>query len=483
MFNMSAIKENWAMLTPSKKRTMMVVGLLVVAVIVIFGTSDGPIKPVITQDVENEIGVFEVADESVTLEALGTRIEAQDSQNDLLVERLKNTDRQLIKMTEMVQSLSGSDQNVRTLNELNTKMHRLSQMVEDVSQMQEIGVQRVVNPSVVTTVDDFSDDETTKEGTEEKVSDNSPLRKAPTTSSLVITNDSVSKTLIPDDPLAFIKSISKVEEVIPQSGNSFLTDDNTQTVSTPRTRRADIRIVTAEVSEGEAVLDNEEDDYVGQRVLAGSLIPIIVISGVDAPTGKSAEKGAMSSTLRVTGPIIGPNGDRIDLTGCLVTTSVKGDEGSERAYFRPNRMTCNFEYGQVDVTLKGYVTGKDGSQGFRGKLIKRDSLALLYGTVAGGVSGFAEAYSGGKGSGSQIIGINPADPYAMPGSDYVQKQTLSGAAKGGGKFLEDYYKNKLDLLTPIIEIKSLIRGSIHVQETFLLTLLGKIEAVKKKRKS
>ena len=208
----------------------------------------------------------------------------------------------------------------------------------------------------------------------------------------------------------------------------------------------------------------------GERILAGSLLPIVVVSGVDAPTGKAAEHGAISSTMRITGPAILPNGHRVDLTGCLVTADVRGDTATERAYFRPNKLTCYFDFGEVDVSIKGYTTGKDGVQGFRGRLVSKQGKALLYGAFAGAVNGIGKAFGGGGNSSVRGL-VTGGDPFSLPSGQQVTQSGIAGAMTDSSEFLAEYYKGKVDELYEIIEIKPLITGSIHLLETFQMKLL------------
>jgi conjugal transfer pilus assembly protein TraB len=204
------------------------------------------------------------------------------------------------------------------------------------------------------------------------------------------------------------------------------------------------------------------------------LIPAIVISGVDAPTGKAAAKGSSASTLRITGPAILPNGERVDLTGCFVTNDVKGDLAIERAIFRPLNLTCMLEAGIVDTPLKGYVSGKDGSLGFRGKVVNKQGKALLFSAASGVLGGFGGAFGGGNGSTT----ISTGGQYELPSSEEVMTAGLAGGVSDASDMLAEYYKEQLDLLYPIIEIKPMIFGSIHLLQTVELKLFKKSSKTK-----
>lgn len=476
---MDKLTSKWLMMKPSHKTAAMWGGGILLLIVAVFSFSSQPVKVVRVVEEANEFGAFEVNDEDVTIEALGTQMKAQSEQIRQLKQQLNSSNANQLKNREIISSLSGSDDGLRIRNEMIKRMNRVEEMVDKVANKQElIGLTSSDDTAIIIDGNDDLSDKKSKDNPVKVVSPVvEPIIKRPVKSKPMFTN-SVTKTEIPDDPLAFIKSVSKTESV-KLSSNQFINAPEGKDVQRTRRNSAGVDIVT---STEEEIIDVEslEEQYVGERLLAGSLIPVTVVSGVDAPTGKAAEKGAISSTLRVTGPVILPNGYRVDLTGCLITTDVRGDTATERAYFRPNRLTCHYEYGSVDVPIQGYVSGKDGVQGFRGRVVSKQGKALFYGAIAGGISGVADAFGGGSNNSVVVGGGN--NPFPMPNSQEVAQAAASGAISESADFLAEYYKSKLEQLYEVIEIKPLIVGSVHILKTFQLELLEEIKTTKNKKR-
>ncbi|GAA5143591.1 TraB/VirB10 family protein [Thalassotalea piscium] len=478
------IKSNWAMLKPQHKTFAMWGGGFIALALSIFFFSQEPIKKEIKIVKESTTGLYEVGDEALSIEDLGTKQNAQDKQMETLQNQIKALQNQAVKDREIIKTLSGSDKSIRTLNEIGKKVNRLEQAFGDLSNKQELLGGFSPSDGYVEVEDIIKEAEQGKDeqGKDEQGKDGVDIASSRKLKAQTLINNTVKKSKVPEDPLAFIKSVSSEAKVKTDQRNEFLPDE---TVADPKSnykRPGNIMLVTSQEEDVVSSEKESESSYVGERLLAGSLIPVVVVSGVDAPTGKAAEKGAISSTLRVTGPVILPNNKRVDLTGCLITTDVRGDTATERAYFRPNRMTCSFDYGSLDVALKGYVSGKDGVQGFRGKVVSKQGKALLYGTITGAVEGIGKAFGGGGSNQRLGFGGTTGDPFAMPTGKQVGQSAIAGSVSDSAEFLSDYYKNKLDSLYEIIEIKPLITGSVHVLETLQLKLLEDLYENQKRAK-
>ncbi|MEC7469541.1 MAG: TraB/VirB10 family protein, partial [Pseudomonadota bacterium] len=218
---------------------------------------------------------------------------------------------------------------------------------------------------------------------------------------------------------------------------------------------------------------NSGPEYEGKRVLAGSVIPFVLINGFEAPAGEAASEFPTSATVRLTGPAIGPNGYSVDLTGCLITNLVRGDAATERAKLRPDRLTCKYSYGEVDVAVQGFASGHDGSAGIRGRLVnnKRDKI-LTYGTLTGGLAGLGQAF-GGNGASRQV---SLGGAYELPETRDVAIGASTSAVSNAADFLTEYYRNKLQEYYDVIEVKPLVTGTIHIMTTFKMKLIDEERA-------
>jgi len=274
------------------------------------------------------------------------------------------------------------------------------------------------------------------------------------------------RTEIPDDPIAFVNQASRggSNQIKTETGNMFVNSGEPGPASAVKS--------TTSLTDENAKADSQKDvgkKYRGKRVLAGAVVPFVLINGFEAPAGEAASEFPTSATVRLTGPAILPNGYSVDLTGCFVTNLVRGDAATERAKLRTDHMTCKYDYGEVDIAVKGFASGHDGSAGLRGRLVnnKRDKI-LLYGTLTGGLSGIGEAFGGNGGQSQIAIG---GGPYQLPETRDVAIAGGTSAVSNAADFLTEYYRSKLQEYYDVIEVKPLVTGTIHILETFKMDLL------------
>ena len=466
--SLDKLKAKWAEMEP-KHKTATLWGSIAIGVVgIVFISNDEPIKAPVKVVSESEVGAFTVEGNDVSLEAFGTQVSALSEQMTIINEKLNSVNSQQVQFKEQLRSLSGSDESIRTMFELNRKLAALEDKVD--SQVFQVATPSAEGPIAT----DFStiglEDVDLREEALPEESEEATV-EVPTVNRSPIRDTSVT-TSIPDDPLAFINALQGGKPATKTPGGNVYIEQSTAPTDTIRSPN-NIEVVDGKVTIDPASEQDMSDVYVGERILAGSFIPIQVVSGVDAPTGKAAEKGAVSSVLRITGPAILPNGYRVDMTGCYITTNVRGDTATERAYFRPDKLTCRFEYGDVDIKIKGFTSGKDGTQGFRGRVVSKQGKALLYGGIAGGVKGIGDAFGGNQNT-NVSIGVGGQDPYALPESDQVFTAAASGAISDSAEFLTQYYQQKVNEMYEVIEIKPLVVGGVHVLESFTLELIEEI---------
>ena len=126
-----------------------------------------------------------------------------------------------------------------------------------------------------------------------------------------------------------------------------------------------------------------------------------------------------------------------------------GRISDERAYLRLEKLSCVLLGGEIlDVPIKGYVSGEDGKNGMRGRLISKQvamiARALLAGTAGGIGQAISQSYSNVLTSPTgSVTTIDPG------------KTMEFGVASGFGTALEkisDWYLKRADETYPIIEI-------------------------------
>jgi conjugal transfer pilus assembly protein TraB len=465
------LKDKFSALTPKQKKIAIFgVPAAVVVMFFVFG-SDTNTRPVIPNQNVSTVGAFGIDDEEVTVGDLTTRISAMENQIQLLAQKDNTTAASLKRIEDMMQSISGTEANIQTLYEIN---RRLGEMEEQIERVELKAVTPRETKSTITFVDPKANDKVLDEGENEILI---PTETGDATPAGVAKKESFGfdkeafsfesqREKTPDDPLAFLNNAANNQnqvQTVTDRNNMFIDSDNQQIISTTNT--------TIAMTDEAAKSDDSESgapEFKGKRVLAGATMPVILVSGFDAPTGQATSENAVSATVRITGPAIMANGYSVDLTGCLVTNLVRGDAATERANLRPDRLTCKYEYGEVDIPIQGFLSGKDGSAGLRGRLVnnKRNKI-LIYGSITGAISGLGQAFGGGN---NQQIAVGGTG-FELPNTRDASIASVSSGVSQAADFLTEYYQAKLNEYYDVIEIKPLVSGTLHVMTTFRMELL------------
>jgi conjugal transfer pilus assembly protein TraB len=465
------LKDKWETLTPKHKQLSFLGGIAGVIIIAVFAGSSEP-PPKVARPDANTIELIEKNTGSMDMEQLV-------GQNQLLSNKVTSLQAKLDTMDENFKSVK------RTLS-LNSELAETPQILYDMQRQLELVKKeqdRIKDFGAMGKREYIADDvdiiDQIISGEGEETGEETGEKKPPVTVVKPSLNDDVFSDTskksrhipknndIPNDPLAYVNAAYKKNDDVDETENQYITGEETTDQSGKLEKGGAIEIIESEAPIDTNKDKKEEEKWVGAVLPAGTLIPGIVISGVDAPTGKAAEKGAVASTMRITGPAILPNGERVDLTGCFVVHDVRGDLATQRANFRPRILTCDLgDIGIVDTPIQGYVSGKDGTQGFRGRVINKQGEALLYSAASGIIGGFGNAFSGGSSTNS----ITSGGQFALPSTEEALTSGVGTGISDASDTLAEYYKEQLDLLYPVIEIKPMIFGSIHIIQTIQLKL-------------
>ena len=100
--------------------------------------------------------------------------------------------------------------------------------------------------------------------------------------------------------------------------------------------------------------DQGDSKNISHYMPAGSFGKIILLSGVDAPTGGEAANNPVPILMRLLDHGTLPNYFKSEIKDCHVTGAVRGDLSSERGKIRTERLSCVLVNGDVvDVKVKG----------------------------------------------------------------------------------------------------------------------------------
>lgn len=132
---------------------------------------------------------------------------------------------------------------------------------------------------------------------------------------------------------------------------------------------------------------NSKTGEAGSYLPPGTILPYVMLSGMNAPTNQSGTKDPMPALLRIRGAAILPNGYEADLTDCMVTVSGYGQMADERAMLRTEKISCVRTNGMaIEADMKGYITGEDGKPGVRGRLVSKTGEVIAQLLKTGAIS-------------------------------------------------------------------------------------------------
>lgn len=194
---------------------------------------------------------------------------------------------------------------------------------------------------------------------------------------------------------------------------------------------------------------------------SGTFGKVVLLSGVDAPTGGEAENNPVPILMRLLDHGTLPNYFNSEIKDCHVTGDVRGDLSSERGKIRTEKLSCVLINGDiVEVDVKGWVNGEDGKEGFPGRVVEKAGALLARTFVAGTFSGIGNnvAMQYQNVSQSALGTVTTIDP-----SDVGKAGVATGLSTSMEK-LADYYMKRADEMYPIIEVAANRIGELVLSE-------------------
>lgn len=179
---------------------------------------------------------------------------------------------------------------------------------------------------------------------------------------------------------------------------------------------------------------------------SGSMVTGVLLTGVDAPTGRSAVKDPVPVLVRVKQEAVLPNRYRADVRECFMILEAVGDLASERAMMRSTGVSCvRKDRTVIDVPIQGWAVGEDGRAGLRGRLVTKQGEAIRKAMLAGFADGVSRAFGG-------------SDQFQPGGDDVDYGRSGEAGFVGGASSALDriaqYYLDLADQLHPVVEIDS-----------------------------
>lgn len=194
----------------------------------------------------------------------------------------------------------------------------------------------------------------------------------------------------------------------------------------------------------------QKNPYAG-FIPAGSFLPAVLLTGVDANTATSTAGNPEPVLMRIQRKAVLPNGGSYNLAGCFVIGSATGSISSRRADIRLATLSCvNKKHQEVlQANIKGYAVDSDGKFGLRGTLVERRGSLLEKSLLAGFASGLGSAFSDGTGS-SYDSSIGTGQVISGLGQG-LQAGALNGVGDAMNQ-LAQFYLNQAKNIFPVIDV-------------------------------
>lgn len=191
----------------------------------------------------------------------------------------------------------------------------------------------------------------------------------------------------------------------------------------------------------------------------GTIIPVKLISGMDAPAkagqGGGSGAGPSSSPYPVLMVIRDlaklPNDVTVDARECFILGEGVGELSSERVQIRGTTLSCVKTNGEaVDLELKGFVNGEDSKLGLRGRVVFKEGAVLGRALLAGFISGISQAFMPYQQGFN--ISSSPAQAFNFPSPDRLGMAGAAGGMGNAARLLAKHYSQMAASIYPIIEI-------------------------------
>lgn len=214
-----------------------------------------------------------------------------------------------------------------------------------------------------------------------------------------------------------------------------------------------IEVIDLTPTESKKKLDKNVSHYLP----AGTLATVVLVSGMDAPTGGQAQSDPMPIMMRLVNDGKLPNFFESGIKNCHIIGAGYGDIASERAYIRLEKLSCVMMDGYiVEAVMKGYVNGEDGKSGFRGNVVSKQGSLIAKSLFAGLFSGMGASIA----QQSQQVTSSPLGPVTTIDPKKVGQAGLANGAATSLDKVADYYLKRANEVFPIIEIASERIGEI-----------------------
>lgn len=176
----------------------------------------------------------------------------------------------------------------------------------------------------------------------------------------------------------------------------------------------------------------------------GSLLTGVLLTGLDAPTGRNSQSAPIPVVVRVKHEAILPSQYRSDVREAFILAAGFGDLSSERAYLRAEKFSMILTNGEViDIPIKMSAVGNDGKSGLRGRIVSKQGTVIAKALAAGTADGISRAFGGNR-----VVSRGGE----LPSDRELAEAGLQGGATSALDRVTDYYLQQADAMHPVIEV-------------------------------
>lgn len=204
--------------------------------------------------------------------------------------------------------------------------------------------------------------------------------------------------------------------------------------------------------------------HIATHIPAGSYVRGVLLSGVNVSAGVDSSGRPQPVLIRLVHEGSLPNGFFGQMKHCRVTAAAYGDLSSERAFMRLEKLSCVKKSGEIiAVNVEGYVSGEDGANGMRGRIVTRDGDILRRGFVSGLLSGMTK----GVAQSFTTQSVNPLGGITTKnaqGTDIMKQAGAEGTANAF-EMMAKYSIARAEQYQPVIQIGAGREVYVVFQET------------------
>jgi len=197
----------------------------------------------------------------------------------------------------------------------------------------------------------------------------------------------------------------------------------------------------------EANPKHHHDNYIP----AGAYVKAVLLSGVDVSVGISSQSNPQPVLLRLVHPGSLPNQFLGKMRDCRIIAAASGELSTERAQFRLEKLSCIQPDGRViETDVDGYISGEDGKNGMRGRMVMRDAEVLKRGFLGGLLSGLGKATS----QSFNTTSVSPLGAVNTVKGGDIFKQAGAEGAGNAFELMAKYNIQRAEQYQPVIQISA-----------------------------